>query len=485
MSVELDFAVRIGIPGALTIEVQAVPTLIGRPTNIFAPLNQPVLSPGDMGTATGYATARDIAPKLISKGWGQGWAVPMSQRGVALGFNTGFQLISFEAPSWDQTDNLWGATGTIDAATDPVTFQATLFGESVYGRAFAVGDYVLWDDPASANGRYQYEIDQITAVNGNAFTLARSGPFGGGGTAQFGSVKAAHAGVNFYQLIDKVFFSLWEGEWQVYKFLWDQMIVCAVSITTVGITRPSLRNLFSIPPAPAAPGVTTGSADLTATNIASPIGGGVPLTPSGLPTSGTPIPPSTPVVAALPGPSDPLSVVGNTVVLNGIPYVFTAGLTAPPGFWQQGTVSTPTIRDTHANRVNYPAANYPLGTVYYETDTIVEYAVQLPGGVNTWLYFNGIFEDVLANIPVGLGPEDISYTFRASDYKHSYRWTGTAWSRLPGGLGPGTFLVVAQVFYLPDGLWQLCDGSTVPVSQNDATLVNETTPIFANQYLLR
>jgi hypothetical protein len=36
-------------------------------------------------------------------------------------------------------------------------------------------------------------------------------------------------------LIDKTFPVLWAGEWQVFKFMWDNMIVAAVSATAVGI----------------------------------------------------------------------------------------------------------------------------------------------------------------------------------------------------------------------------------------------------------
>ena len=128
----------------------------------------------------------------------------------------------------------WGAQGSIDGVTDPIQVTAPLFGTSVYGRQFAVGDYVLWNDAALVNGVYQYEIDQITAVRGSSFTLQR-GSRGSIGGAKFGSVKAPHSNIQFLQLIDKTFDVLWAGEWQVYKFLWDNMIVSAVSATTIGL----------------------------------------------------------------------------------------------------------------------------------------------------------------------------------------------------------------------------------------------------------
>jgi hypothetical protein len=221
----LSFAVRVGIPGCLTIEIQAVPQLKPvSPINLVPQLNQPVLATPSLGDPT----------QLISRAWGAGWATPLTQKLVALGGNTAYQLLIFECPSLDATDMAWGATGTIDATTDPVTLVAPSFGTSLYQRAFAVGDYILWNDTAIVNGRYSYEIDQITALSGNNFTLARRGPDSAAG-AQFGSPKTAHTNVQFFRLIDKTFPVLWQGEWQVFKFLWDNMIIAAVSATAVGV----------------------------------------------------------------------------------------------------------------------------------------------------------------------------------------------------------------------------------------------------------
>lgn len=216
MAPALNFAVRVGIPGCLTIEIQAVPQVKQQSIiNLVAQLAQP------------------ITDKLISRAWGEGWASPLTQKLVALGGNTAYQLLIFECPSLDVTDMAWGATGTIDATTDPAQVTAPIFGTSLYGRAFAVGDYILWNDPTIVNGRYSYEIDQITAVSGNNFTLQRKGQQPGG--AQFGSPKTAHTNVQFFQLIDKTFPVMWMGEWQVFKFIWDNMIVAAVSATAVGV----------------------------------------------------------------------------------------------------------------------------------------------------------------------------------------------------------------------------------------------------------
>ncbi len=231
----LSFAARVGIPGCLTIEIQAVPQVRQQQiTNLVAQLSQP------------------ITDQFISNAWGKGWATPLTQKVVALGGNTGYELLIFECPSLDTTDMAWGAQGTIDGTSDPVSLTAPIFGTSNYGRAFADGDYIIWNDPTVMNGRYSYEIDQIQSVSGNNFTLKRRPARGGG--AQFGSPMLPHANVQFFQLIDKTFPVLWMGEWQVFKFLWDNTILAAVSATAAGVD-PSIVNLSPIPPAFAVPGL--------------------------------------------------------------------------------------------------------------------------------------------------------------------------------------------------------------------------------------
>lgn len=220
------------------------------------------------------------------------------------------------------------------------------------------------------------------------------------------------------------------------------------------------------------------------TNIAGG-GGGTTNGGGGLPGGGgTPVPVGTPVVTALPGPTDPLSVVGQYVIFGGTPYVFAPDPSGgPTGFWKIATVSVTTIFDTHANRASYLAANYPVGALYYETDTTVSYAVQAPGGVKTWMYYNGVRTDVLANIPA-LGVNDVNYTFQASDYKQIWVWTGTAWNFAPGS-SSGYFINVANPSFLPYGTWGLFDGSTYAVSQNDATTTPFVTGVVAGQYVRR
>lgn len=253
---DLSFSVRVGIPGSLTIEIQPTGRILGqKPETIYPPLRESVTALGPSAAGIGTTTPGQQASVVMGKAWGQGWAQPVSRRLNALGGYTNFQTLFFQAPSLDQTDNAWGGTATIDATTDPVTVTATLFGTSNYGRSFQVGDYIIWDDATVVNGKYSYEIDLITAVSGATLTLQRQGVTPG--LAQFNSQKTAHAGMNFYQLVNPSFTSYWDGSWQVFKYLWDNMIVAAVSGTTWGATGPSIVNLSPVPPAIAYPGLPT------------------------------------------------------------------------------------------------------------------------------------------------------------------------------------------------------------------------------------
>lgn len=254
----------------------------------------------------------------------------------------------------------------------------------------------------------------------------------------------------------------------------------------------------SVLPAQPLPYTASGTSPVTASsffvNGASSITAAVPLTSQGIPSSSQPLPAATPQVAVLPGPSSPLSVNGQHVLLNGVPYIFTPGLSGPPGYWAIDVTGSPLIRDTFANLSLYPAGNYAIGTVFYATDRQVSYAVQFPGGVATWIYYNGIYENTLSNIPNDLGLTSAGFIFRASDYLHNWLWTGTAWSLtaaaqigFQGGTFPGTmiFSLGGPPFGGSGALWQLCDGSTVDVSQEDATLVATTVPTIANTWFVR
>ncbi len=242
----LIFSVYLGIAGSLTIEIRSVQSIeTNKPPVLYPPLRQPVVRGGQLS-------------ETIDDQWGRHWATPMTNRLNQLGGSSNLQLLNFEAPSLDRTDMGWYATGTV-GIDDPVTLNAPLTGSSVAGRSFQAGDYIVWDDPTSTAGLYSYEIDRIKSVNGSSFQLSRSQQGQPMGQAYFGSVRRPHTNVKFYRLLDPTFRVLWDGSDQVFKFLWDQMIVSAVMATTSGTPNAltGLMNLFPLPPTAASLGLST------------------------------------------------------------------------------------------------------------------------------------------------------------------------------------------------------------------------------------
>jgi hypothetical protein len=132
------------------------------------------------------------------------------------------------------------------------------------------------------------------------------------------------------------------------------------------------------------------------------------------------------------------------------------------------------VRDTHANRVNYPAASYD-GFLYWETSATI------PDTDRTSLYISnaGIWEYVggemqsssstLADLPGGLGADDAGFRYRSSYFYRAWEWNGSAWHYADGGVGAGA--QVATSGAAPSGgLWQACDGSTVACALDSATI---------------
>ena len=73
------------------------------------------------------------------------------------------------------------------------------------------------------------------------------------------------------------------------------------------------------------------------------------------------------------------------------------------------------IRDTQANRANYPAGAYS-GDFYIETDANSDVVYQSTG--SAWVYVCGIARGVLADIPTGLGTNDSGLLYEVTDYNH-------------------------------------------------------------------
>ena len=147
------------------------------------------------------------------------------------------------------------------------------------------------------------------------------------------------------------------------------------------------------------------------------------------------------------------------------------------------------IQDTHANRLAlYPAVNYPIGTVFYEVDRTSYYMVFSGGGVTTWQCIpGGYMKGTLTpdQKPTDLTGNDVRFEFFSLDFSKFFRWTGTAWERrgdqLPAGF-IGTFKV-GPAIGIPG--WQLCDGSTVTASRDDATTESIVVPDFSSSPYLK
>lgn len=116
---------------------------------------------------------------------------------------------------------------------------------------------------------------------------------------------------------------------------------------------------------------------------------------------------------------------------------------------------------------------------YYQTDTRQLYLSMLVSDVWTWVIVGGgtIILTVAspAALPSTLTPADAGTIAFEETYFHTYQWDGTAWRFAPGD--PGAGYIVATVSGPPlGGLWQLCDGTSVNVSQGDGTVVSTATP---------
>ena len=121
------------------------------------------------------------------------------------------------------------------------------------GRQFAVGDYILWNDPTVVAGVCGYEIDQITAIvpideTSATLTVSRSAPGGQPDQAQYSSPLDAHSNVAFYRLINKLFVASANPDPgpQILKYAWDNMTVAAVTALIPG-APPYTINLASVP----------------------------------------------------------------------------------------------------------------------------------------------------------------------------------------------------------------------------------------------
>lgn len=113
------------------------------------------------------------------------------------------------------TDQVWAEVQAVDAVTDPVIVANLIppllmrstpaTGLPPYPRNWAVGDYVVWNDPVRSAvdlTRWRYECGQITAISETGvWTIRRHWPESTpGNRATFGSYMEAHAKVRLYRI---------------------------------------------------------------------------------------------------------------------------------------------------------------------------------------------------------------------------------------------------------------------------------------------
>lgn len=113
--------------------------------------------------------------------------------------------------------------------------------------------------------------------------------------------------------------------------------------------------------------------------------------------------------------------------------------------------------------------------VYYQTDTGLVYISMIVSNTWQWHYAAGaVTVATLAALPATLTTLDTGLIAYETQYFHAYQWTGAVWRFLPGD--PGAKYIVAGEVAPKGGKWQLCDGTTVAVSNGDGTTTNVVTP---------
>ena len=175
-----------------------------------------------------------------------------------------------------------------------------------------------------------------------------------------------------------------------------------------------------------------------------------------------------PNLPGLPQLGDKTYTIGDAVTVKGTSYTRTASGWQPIGGGSSVTNltqgggsgvsvgSSTALVDTHANRTAYPAANYQVGQLYFESDTRITYIVKVVSAANTWVYDSGVYDSAYANMPT-LGLNDAGYLFGDTTYLHTWLWSGTAWGYAPGDCGSQYIVIAAAA--PPGGVWYGCDGT--------------------------
>lgn len=150
------------------------------------------------------------------------------------------------------------------------------------------------------------------------------------------------------------------------------------------------------------------------------------------------------------------------------------------------------IVTVHADRGNFSAANYTVGSLLTETDRNSVYEVRLVSNVATWVFLSGRFTAAHASFPTDLGANDYGFQFFDVTYWRLFEWVATGaapastspgWQRGPGELPS------ASVTMLPLGPgqmatgWHVCDGTlAVTMTQDDGSTTTIDVPDMVGAY---
>lgn len=131
---------------------------------------------------------------------------------------------------------------------------------------------------------------------------------------------------------------------------------------------------------------------------------------------------------------------GELVYFNQIVWRFNGKRSVAPGRWEVLTTAAVMLQDSHANRLaNFPAVDYPVGTLFWETDRKVLYQRGLDGSAGeAWVHTLGVMEGtVIASDQrpgdLGTDSEDLTFLFYATDLTLTYQWDGSGdWTYYSG-----------------------------------------------------
>ena len=263
----LSFTPKIENYGALTLEnvtISPAPQITAGAVLPPPPNNEEFLNYGPLSSMQPRSLLQQS--RLVPRPAWAGWFTQIRNR---VQFSSSSIAIQFECPSVDETDIQWFGVGTMPASGDTYSFNATIYGSSRWGRTFAAGDYIVWNNgtqapnPITGQMQYSYEINQIISVVGTTFTVQRRPKNGIQGFGYFGSLQVQQDQISFWRLVDQIFevpYSALNGP-QVFELPWANKCVCAVVGSFAG-SAAITTNCYPFPPgagtlSPPSPGLRT------------------------------------------------------------------------------------------------------------------------------------------------------------------------------------------------------------------------------------